>query len=409
MSNFRYRGRSGRGDLITGRLDAENVEAVAARLLNLGITPLEISPDAAGGISVTELLQKFRARRVSTVDLVLFARQMYSITKAGLPLLRGLKGLAQSTHNVQLRDGLHDVLQSLESGRDFASSLARHPTIFPPLFISMVRVGESTGTLDNSFLRLSEYLAQDQDVQDRVKAALRYPLIVVGIIGIALAVITIFVIPNFAPLFKVLGNDIPWPTRVIMNTSDFARAHGLTILGGLILGIIGLRRHIATEAGRYAWDRMKLRVPVLGDLLNQAVLSRVMRSLAISLDAGLPMIQALTLLARSAGNEYLGERLLRLRDAVERGDSLSRAAGAVGIFPPLVLQMIAVGEETGELTDLLEEVSGFYQREVDYRLRNLTALIEPVLIVGVGAMVLILALGVFLPMWNMIGKVGHTG
>ncbi len=409
MSNFRYRGRSGRGDLITGRLDAETVEAVAARLLNLGITPLEIAPDAGGGVSVTGLMQKLGAGRVTAVDLVLFSRQMYSITKAGLPLLRGLKGLAQSTHNVRLRDALHDVLQSLESGRDFASSLARHADVFPPLFISMVRVGESTGTLDNCFLRLSEYLSQDQDVQDRVKAALRYPLIVISIIGIAIAVITVFVIPNFAPLFKVLGNDIPWPTKVIMGTSEFARAHGLALLAGLVLGIIGLKRHIATDAGRYAWDRMKLRVPVLGDLLNQAVLSRVMRSLAISLDAGLPMIQALTLLARSAGNEYLGERLLRLRDAVERGDSLSCAAGAVGIFPPLVLQMIAVGEETGELTGLLEEVSGFYQREVDYRLRNLTALIEPVLIVGVGAMVLILALGVFLPMWNMIGKVGHVG
>jgi MSHA biogenesis protein MshG len=409
MSNFRYRGRSGRGDLITGRLDADSIEAVASRLLNLGITPLEISPEAAGRISVSELWHKYAARRVTTVDLVLFARQMYSITKAGLPLLRGLKGLAQSTHNVQLRDALHDVLQSLESGRDFANSLSRHPDIFPPLFISMVRVGESTGTLDNSFLRLSEYLGEDQDVQDRVKAALRYPMIVVGIIGIAVAVITVFVIPNFAPLFKVLGNDIPWPTRVIMGTSDFARQHGFSLLGALVLGILGLRRYIGTEEGRYRWDHLKLRVPVLGELLHQAVLSRVMRSLSISLDAGLPMIQALTLLARSAGNEFLGERLLRLRDAVERGDALSRAAGGVGIFPPLVLQMIMVGEETGELTQLLEEVSGFYQREVDYRLRNLTAMIEPILIVAVGAMVLILALGVFLPMWNMIGKVGHVG
>ncbi len=409
MSNFRYRGRSGRGDLITGRLDADSIEAVAARLLNLGITPLEIAPEAAGRISVSELWQKYAARRVTTVDLVLFARQMYSITKAGLPLLRGLKGLAQSTHNVQLRDALHDVLQSLESGRDFANSLSRHPDIFPPLFISMVRVGESTGTLDNSFLRLSEYLGQDQDVQDRVKAALRYPMIVVGIIGIAIAVITVFVIPNFAPLFKVLGNDIPWPTRVIMGTSDFARNHGFALLAGLIFSILGLKRYVSTVEGRYKWDRLKLRMPVLGELLHQAVLSRVMRSLSISLDAGLPMIQALTLLARSAGNEFLGERLLRLRDAVERGDSLSRAAGGVGIFPPLVLQMIMVGEETGELTQLLEEVSGFYQREVDYRLRNLTAMIEPILIVGVGAMVLILALGVFLPMWNMIGKVGHVG
>ena len=409
MSQYRYRGRSGRGDLITGRLDADSMDAVATRLLNLGITPLEILPDAVSRIELREVWQRFRSRRVTVVDLVLFARQMYSITKAGLPLLRGLKGLAQSTHNLRLRDALHDVLQSLESGRDFASSLARHTDVFPPLFISMVRVGEATGTLDNCFLRLSEYLGQDQDVQDRVKAALRYPMIVVGVIALAIAVITVFVIPNFAPMFKVLGNNIPWPTRIIMGTSEFVRQHGLLLVGALVLGALGFRRWVQTREGRFAFDRFKLRVPVLGELLHQSVLSRVVRSLAISLDAGLPMIQALTLLARSAGNEYLAERLLRLRDAVERGESLSRAAGAVGIFPPLVLQMMAVGEETGELTRLLEEVSGFYQREVDYRLRNLTALIEPILIVGVGAMVLILALGVFLPMWNMIGKVGHVG
>src|SRR5580692_2979091 len=409
MSNFRYRGRSGRGELITGRLEADNIDAVALRLLNLGVTPLEIAPAAAQGTSVQDLLQRLGAGRPSTADLVLFSRQMYSITKSGLPLLRGLRALAQSTHNSLLRDALHDVLQSLESGRDFASSLARHPDIFSPLFISMVRVGESTGTLDNSFLRLCEYLSQDQDVQDRVKSAIRYPLIVIGVIGLAVAVITIFVIPNFAPLFKVLGNDIPWPTRVIMGTSAFVRHNGMALLATGAIAFFALRRHIGTEAGRYQWDRLKLKIPVLGELLHLSVLSRVTRSLSISIEAGLPMIQALTLLSRTAGNEYLGEQVLRLRDAVERGETLSHAAAAAGIFPPLVLQMILVGEETGELTRLLEEVSGFYQREVDYRLRNLTAMLEPLLIVAVGIMVLILALGVFLPMWNLIGKIGHVG
>ena len=409
MSAFRYRGRSGRGELITGRLEAESAEAVATRLLNLGVTPLDIAPDAVGSVVVGDLLGRFGAGRPGTADLVLFARQMYSITKAGLPLLRGLRGLAQSTHNAVLRDALYDVLQSLESGRDFAGSLARHPEIFPPLFLSMVRVGESTGTLDNAFSRLCEYLSQDQDVQDRVRTAVRYPLIVVVVIAVAVAIITVFVIPNFAPLFKILGDDVPLPTRIIMATSAFMRAHGLALVAALAAAFAGVRRYIATEPGRYRWDRLKLRVPVLGALLHQAVLSRVTRSLSISLDAGLPMIQALTLLSRSAGNAYLAERLLQLRDAVERGDGLSRAATTAGIFPPLVLQMLAVGEETGELTRLLDEVSGFYQREVDYRLRNMTAMLEPLLIVGVGGMVLILALGVFLPMWNMIGKVGHGG
>ena len=408
MPFFRYRGRSARGDLLTGRLEADSVNAVAARILNLGITPIEIGPDQLESASVQQFMQRFGAGKPKTADLVLFARQMYSITKAGLPLLRGLRGLAQSTHNVMLRDALHDVLQSLESGRDFASSLARHAEIFPPLFLSMVRVGESTGTLDAAFLRLCEYLSQDQDVQDRVKSAIRYPIIVMVIIGIAIAVITIFVIPNFAPLFAVLGNDIPWPTKVIMGTSSFVRNHGVALIVCGALGIFGARRYLRTPEGRFRWDRMKLKAPVLGELLHQSVLSRVTRSLAISLSAGLPMIQALTLLSRAAGNEYLAERLMHIRNAVERGDSLSRAASAAGIFPPLVLQMVAVGEETGELTNLLEEVSGFYQREVDYRLRNLASMIEPILIVAVGGMVLILALGVFLPMWNMIAKVGHV-
>ena len=409
MATYRYRGRSARGELITGRLEGESIEAVAGRILNLGITPIEIAPDLIEHISLQQVLQRMGAARPSTTDLTLFSRQMYSITKAGLPLLRGLRGLAQSTHNPMLRDALHDVLHGLESGRDLASSLGRHPDIFPPLFLSMVRVGESTGTLDNAFLRLTEYLSQDQDVQDRVKAAIRYPIIVLCVIGIAIAVITVFVIPNFAPLFKVLGNDVPWPTRVIMGTSSFVRGHGLALLALIALGIVALRRWIATPEGRYAWDRYRLRVPVIGALLHQSVLSRVTRSLSIAIAAGLPMIQALTLLSRSAGNEFLARRLLMIRNGVERGDSLGRAATAAGVFPPLVLQMIQVGEETGELTNLLDEVSGFYQREVDYRLRNLTSMIEPLLIVAVGGIVLILALGVFLPMWNMIAKVGHVG
>jgi MSHA biogenesis protein MshG len=409
MASFRYRGRSGRGDLVSGRLDADSPDAVAARLLNLGITPLDIAGDAGVGINPGELLRRLGVGRPSNTDLVLFARQMYAIIKSGMPLLRGLRGLAQSTQNTQLRDGLYDVVESLESGRDLASSLARHPTIFPPLLLSMVRVGESTGTLDNAFLRLAEYLGQDQDVQDRVKAALRYPMIVVIMIGLAMGVITVFVIPNFAPLFKALGNDIPWPTRVIMGTSGFVIAHGMALIIAAGFTAVGVRHYLGTPAGRYQWDGLKLRIPVIGELLRQSILSRVARSLAVSLEAGLPMIQALTLLSRSAGNEFMAEKLLRLRDAVERGDSLSRAATTSGIFPSLILQMMLVGEETGELTRLLEEIAGFYQREVDYRLKNLTALIEPILIVFVGGMVLILALGVFLPMWNMIAKVGHTG
>jgi MSHA biogenesis protein MshG len=407
MPAFRYRGRSARGELVTGQLEADTADAIAGRLFGLGITPIEIER-AEGTAAVDALWRRFGGGKPKRTDLLLFARQMYSITKSGLPLLRGLRGLAHSTQNTVLREALNDVLQSLESGRDLTGSLARHGELFSPLFLSIVRVGESTGTLDLAFLRLTEYLAQDQDLQDRVRGAMRYPLIVVCAIGIALAIITNFVIPNFAPIFRILGDAIPWPTRVILAVSTFSRDHGVFLLAVIATLAVAFSRWVRTEAGRYRWDRARLRFPGVGVLLHEAVLSRMSRSLSISLEAGLPMIQALGLIARSAGNEYLAERMLRVRDAVERGEALSRACHLAGVFPPLVVQMMEVGEETGELTRLLDEVASFYQREVEHRLKNLSAVIEPLLIIGVGGMVLVLALGVFLPMWDMIAKVGHV-
>jgi MSHA biogenesis protein MshG len=393
-----------RGELVTGRMDGESPDRVAARLFNGGITPIEIAAASdKHGASVEQLARQLGFGKPSTEDLVLFSRQMYTVTKSGIPLLRGLRGLAASTHNAVLREALEDVLASLEAGRDLATSFARHPKIFPPLYISIVKVGEATGTLEASFQRLAEYLKQEYETQARVKAAMRYPIIVTIVIAIAIGVLTTFVIPKFAPLFRVLGDNIPLPTRIIIGASDFARAYWQVVLGSITALILITRHYLGTEAGLYRWHRFKLRIPVLGKLFHEAILARISRSLAISLNAGMPMLQTLHIIARSAGNEYMAERVLRLRDAVERGEPLSRAAASVGMFPPLVLQMMSVGEETGEVADLLDEVADFYEREVDYALKNLSAAIEPILIVFVGGMVLTLALGIFLPLWEMIG------
>jgi MSHA biogenesis protein MshG len=410
MPMFSYKGRSLRGEAVSGQLEGDTAEAVASRLFNTGITPIEIvAAKAVESADAGELWRRLGGGKPKTSDLIMFSRQMYTITKSGIPLMRGLKGLAESTHNVVLRRTLEDVIAGLESGRDLASSLGRHPDVFSTLYVSIVRVGESTGTLDNSFLRLCDYLGQDQDVQDKVRAALRYPMIVMAAIAIAIGVITVFVIPNFAPLFKVLGDDIPMPTRIIMAVSTFTQQYWWLVLGAMAGAYVWMRQYTSTETGRYKWHRLKLRIPVVGKLVHEAILARVSRSLSISLAAGMPMIQTLNVIARSAGNDYMAERVTRLRDAVERGDPLSRAATTVGMFPPLVLQMMAVGEETGELSELLDEVADFYEREVDYTLKNLSAMIEPIMVVAVGVAVLILALGVFLPMWNMVAKVGGGG
>lgn len=407
MPSFAYKGRTTRGEAVSGRLEGDTEQAVASRLFNIGVTPIEIRPAAeSADINLGELWRKLGGGRPKTADLVLFSRQMYTITKAGIPLLRGLKGLSASTHNIVLRETLDQIVASLEQGRDLATSFARHPDVFPPIYVSIIRVGESTGTLDAAFLRLCDYLTQDQDMQDRVRAAMRYPITVILVIAVAIGVITTFVIPNFAPLFKALGDNIPWPTRVIMGVSSFTQNYWYAVLGTLAGAALGIRQYTSTEAGRYKWHKLKLRLPAVGQLTHQAILARISRSLSISLTAGMPMIQTLNVIAKSAGNDFMAERVIRLRDAVERGDPLSRAAATVGMFPPLVLQMMTVGEETGELSELLDEVAGFYEREVDYALKNISAAIEPIMIVAVGGMVLVLALGVFLPMWEMISKVG---
>jgi len=217
------------------------------------------------------------------------------------------------------------------------------------------------------------------------------------------------VIPRFEPLFRALGDHIPWPTRMIMGLSSFAQNYWHLVIGAMVVAAFVARQYVSTPAGRLNWDRFKLHVPVMGPLIHEGVLARITRSLAISLTAGMPVIQTLRIIAHSAGNTFMAERVDRLRDAVERGDPVSRAASNVGMFPPLVIQMMSVGEETGDLPALLDEVADFYEREVDFKLKNLSAAIEPILIVAVGGIVCILALGVMLPMWEMISKVGGGG
>jgi MSHA biogenesis protein MshG len=270
-----------------------------------------------------------------------------------------------------------------------------------------VSVGEATGTLDKSFQRLTEYMQQEKDMHDRVKGAVRYPMIVMITIVLAMVFMSTFVIPKFAPVFAQLKGNLPMPTRILLGSSAVVRDYWMYTLGVVAALVWILRQWLATPAGRMKWDRMKLRVPVMGKLMYEATLSRINRSMAISLSAGMPMTQTLAVIARSSGNVFMSEKIQLLATNVERGESLSRAASASGLFSPLVLQMIAIGEETGALPELLDEAAGYYEREVDHALKNLSASIEPILIVSVGGMVLVLALGIFMPLWEVISKAGQ--
>ena len=405
MAEYFYKGRSATGSLISGHLNGISSDAVANQLLSIGVTPVEITVAAQrSGMTVDELWIRLGGGRPTTKDLTLFCRQMHVINRTGLPLLRGLTGLTETTHNAVLKAALLDVIASLESGRGLAKSLQRHPDIFSRLFVSIIEIGEATGTMDVAFLRMYEYLSMDQEVRDRVRSAVRYPIIVMIGIAIAMAIITVFVIPNFAPLFRSLGDNIPLPTRIIMGVSDFAVNHWPVVLFILASAAAAISYYVKTDVGRFRWDRLKLRIPVTGLIVRNAALSRITRSLAISLEAGLPMNETLRTVAPAIGNEYLAEKMSRLGASIERGESLSSTASSTGLFTPLVLQMIALGEETGALPELLGEAADHYKREVDYDLENLSAALEPILIIAVGVIVLLLALGVFLPMWDMIGS-----
>ena len=401
MATFRYRGRRGQGELVEGTLEAMSMDAAAGQLLATGVTPVDISETLAPSAAATGFSDWLRGGYPDITDLILFSRQMYTLLRAGVPINRAMTGLIRSCRNAVLADVLKDIQASLESGREFSAALSAHPRVFPNLYIAMVRVGENTGRLDEAMLQLAEYLEQDKDTRARVKGALRYPSFVVIAIAAAVAIINWMVIPQFRNVFARAGVDLPLPTRILIGTSDFFVAYWMYIIVAIVGTVVFCRWFIGTPGGRAFWDRAKLNLPIVGDIVFRATMARFSRAFAMSLAAGVPLIQALNVVSRAVDNEHIGERILSIRAGVERGDTLTRTAAGTGMFSPLVLQMLEVGEETGAIDTLMEEVAGFYEREVDYDIKNLSQTIEPVLIVVLAGMVLILALGIFLPMWDL--------
>ncbi|TLS17467.1 MAG: type II secretion system F family protein [Betaproteobacteria bacterium] len=405
MANFSYRGRSSGGGLVNGSLEAMSASAVADQLLLQGITPLEIkpAPKQEDGAGLKFNLTLF-AEKVRHVDVLLFSRQIYTLLKAGVPIMRALAGLQESSSNGAMKRLLQEVRESLDSGRELSASLARHPTVFPPFYLSMVRVGEMTGRLEEIFLRLFYHLDFEQFMRNQVKSALRYPSFVVAAMAIAIVVVNIWVIPAFAQVFKGFNAELPFMTRLLINFSDFMVADWPYLLAGLVGIVFAFRAWVATPMGRYLWDRTKLRVPIAGKIVEKATLARFSRSFALAVRSGVPVVQAMSVVAQTVDNVFIADKIEKMREGVERGESVLRTAISARVFTPIVLQMVAVGEESGALDDMMEEVADMYQREVEYELKNLSQQIEPILIVALGILVLVLALGIFLPIWDL-GKV----
>jgi MSHA biogenesis protein MshG len=315
--------------------------------------------------------------------------------------MRALAGLQESSQSAIFTAMLQDLRESLDSGRELSSAMRRHPRIFSPFYLSMVQVGEMTGMLDQTFLRLYEHLEFEKDMHERIKSAVRYPMFVVIAMAIALVIVNIFVIPAFAKVFEGFHTDLPLMTRILLGFSNFMVFSWPYLLVILIGAVFGFRSWINTVDGRFKWDRYKFHLPIAGKIILKATLSRFARSLALSFKSGIPIVQALNTVGMVVDNEYMRSKVEQMRDGVERGESILRTANSTGVFNPTVLQMIAVGEETGDMDGLMFEVAGMYEREVEYEIKTLSAQIEPIMIVALGGLVLVLALGIFLPMWDL--------
>jgi MSHA biogenesis protein MshG len=400
---FAYKGRNARGEMMQGVLEGADSNAVANQLFTTGITPVEILEAKKPVMAANKegVVAAFMERKVTSMDVQMFSRQLYTLLKSGVPIMRGLAGLQESCTSKSFARVIGDLRESLDSGRELSSAMRRHPEIFDNFYLSMVRVGEMTGRLEDVFLRLFDHLEFDREMRQRVKSALRYPMfVIIAMIG-AIAIVNVFVIPQFQKVFDSFHTELPLVTRMLVGFSKFTVSYWPLIIGIVVVTVFAVRAWVGTEKGRYEWDRRKLGLPIAGKIILKGTMSRFARSFALASRSGVPIVQGLTTVSQTVDNAYLCARIEQMRDGVERGESILRTAKAAGVFTPIVLQMISVGEETGSLDELMDEIAQMYEREVDYELKTLGAQIEPILIVFLGIMVTILALGIFLPIWDL--------
>ncbi len=403
MTVFAYKGRDGRGELVQGTLDGADSGMVADQLFSSGITPIEIKPSIALRAATHKIkwLTRLREKKIDPLDLMLFSRQMHTLMKAGVPIMRALAGLQESSQSPAFSAMLQDLREALDSGRELSTAMRRHPNVFTPFYLSMVQVGEMTGRLDETFLRLFYHLEFEKQMQEHIRGALRYPSFVISAMVVAIVIVNIFVIPAFVKVFAGFNAELPWMTKMLMGFSAFMVAYWPILLVLLIGASIAFRAYTKAGTGKYKWDQYKFKIPIAGKIILKSTLARFARSLALAFKSGIPIVQGLNAVGQVVDNDYMRARVEQMRDGVERGESILRTATSSGVFNPTVLQMIAVGEETGDMDGLMFEVAGMYEREVEYEVKTLSAQIEPILITVLGVLVLILALGIFLPMWDL--------
>ncbi len=402
MSNFQYKARDRSGKLIKGTIVGVSRTDVARTLEGTGYIPISIEeaerPSERGGGPLSGIFKQ----SVKLVDLNMFTRQFLTLQRAGLPILMSLNTIEKQLKNPYFKDIVKEVSSTVEKGSPLSSALEKYPAIFNELYVNMVRAGEASGLLDDILDRLAILGEKELENKNRVKAATRYPLIATIAMCLAFVIVVTFVIPKFAGIFAQFKADLPLPTRIMLGISTTIRTYWylfLLAIGGIVFGF---KKWVRTKGGRFIWDGIKLRMPVFGPLLVMLAMSRFTRITAILIKSGLPILQVLDMVTRTVDNAVLSKAIDNIANSVREGKGLTEPIRLSGMFPPMVIQMVAIGEETGKIDELLLKVAEYYDEQADYMIRNMSTLIEPIFIVALGGMILLMALAIFLPMWNMI-------
>jgi type IV pilus assembly protein PilC len=393
---FAYKVRDKSGQTVSGTIVADNEALVLQRLREQGFTPLDVSKQGRG--MNIELSKK----KVKLKELAVFSRQFATMVNSGLPILRALSILADQTSNKTLAEALGVARLDVEQGASLSQALQKHPKIFNDLYISMVRSGETGGSLDDTLISLAGTLENEVRLRGKIKSAMTYPVAVVGLVVLIMSAMLLFVVPQFESIYADLGGTLPMPTRVLLSMSKAFKTFWWMFLAGAFVGRFALRRYKKTPKGREVLDGLKLRIPIFGSLVQKTALARFSSTAAMLLRSGVPILQALDIVMDTVNNKVLSKAVEDVQSAVRDGDSMARPLAKHAVFPPMVVQMIAVGEETGQVDTMLDKVAGFYNQEVEATVEALTSLIEPLLIATIGGCVGAAVVALYMPMFQII-------
>jgi general secretion pathway protein F len=410
MTQFHYQAATPQGKLIEGMMEASEERIVASRLQDQGYVPLRIAEPgqiqaktgaARRQLALAALPSLPRRGRVKQRDLQILTRELATLISAGLPLDRALAVTSNLADKEELKQAISQILRSVQQGKSLAEALEEFPKIFPPLYVNMVKAGEVGGFLDTVLQRLAEYLERAQEVQDDIKSALAYPVILVIVGGLSIAFMFTFVLPKFTTLFKDMGDALPMSTRLLLAISGGLRSYWWVLGVGAVGSWFGFRQYLATPLGRFAWDRWRLRVPMLGDFIRKREVAHFARTLGTLVKSGVPLLQALGVVEAVAGNQVIRQALKDVQVGVREGQGIGIPLGRSGVFPTLALQMVSVGEETGRLDEMLMRVSEYYEKETHNQLRQLVSMVEPLLIVVMGLVVGFVVVAMLLGIFSM--------